>query len=249
MNNILLNENEIFLEGCNCPSKKISEKDLFLYLDIPLIISNFYIDHLLSLLVKMGTYKLGIIFENSLNGHKLENLLKDLDVDSDNILLPSNIIKLEWYTSNDITKDKNLYNLKDFVRSVGINENGNFSLGKYTLGDIRSLLITIDNSYNVYSDKNRIKFKTTKDITLRMLIDSILDEITINRTYIRNLNIGKDIKEKKIKDDNEISNLKIKLIKLQEDLENLLKNEDFEKCVTIRDEINKINNIIIENGR
>jgi len=248
MEYIFFNKENIFFEDGISPSTKILEKDLLKYLDLPVMSTNLYVDHFFVLLEKMGTHDLDIIFKSSLNGYKLEGILKELKDISENPLSINNKVEISWYISTEHEERSQKDNIKDFVRARGWDGDDYFAISKYSLTEIRSLLITTNTRYLIEDSSGEIKFNGTKNITLRMLIDSILDEITINKNNIKRIESG--LKGYKMLENNKniISKAKIRLIHLQQELDENLTDENFEICADIRDEIEKCNKLI-RNGK
>lgn len=237
MTYLFFDKNNIFLKDGNYPSKKINNKDILKYLDTPVSSSNFYVDHLYNIIKTQDHTELDIIFKNSINSYSIKDLVKDFKEEVESLPI-SNVLEFSWFTAIDEEK------IIDFVRTKGYDGNNYYYISNYKPSKLKSMLICINNTYLLEDDKN-VKFKGTKSITLRLLLDSILDELTINKN--RKYNII-DVLENAEEIENKISKAKLELISLNNELNKKLEQEDYESCSEIRDKINKCNKII-ENGR
>lgn len=245
MEYVFLNKEDVFLEDKDCTPRKIKEKELLNHLDLPVLSLNLYFECFMNILKKIGSDKINSIFVASLNGNNFNVLFDELNETSKG--LPFNYkIEIGWYTSTDFDEINERDELYDFVRARGWDTNSYFALGKCKTKDLKSLMIHINTRYLIERDDTEVVFNGTKQITLRMLIDSILQELTVNRK-IKGI-AGKPSVKLIEANKSDITKAKLRLIQLQKELDENLASENFEICADIRDEIDKCNKII-ENGK
>jgi hypothetical protein len=243
MEYVFFDKEDVFVSDHHRPAEKINEKQLLKYMDLPFISLNFYFGSLLRILEKIGSKHINVIFKGSLNGYSFKELLDELDEAEEEGLPFKHRIEIGWFTSTEYDEKTERSNISEFVRARGWDTEDYYALGKYTIAELRGVFINANTRYIIENEENEIVFSGTKNITVRMLIDAILQEITVNKNNVRRIESGKTpylIEEPK----SESSKAKIRLIQLQKELDENLDDENFEICAEIRDEIEKCNKII-----
>lgn len=243
MEYVFFNREDVFLKDHDRPAEMIKEKQLLKYLDLPIISLNLYFEHLLLILEKIGSQHINVIFKGSLNGYSFKELMDEFKASTDEGLPFNYRIEVSWYTSTEFNEKTERDEINEFVRARGWNNENYFAIGKHTIPELRGLIVNVNTRYIVENSDTEIVFSGTKPITVRMLIDSILQEITVNKNNVRRIESGKQpylIDEPK----SESSKAKIRLIQLEKELQDNLDDENFEICADIRDEIEKCNKII-----
>jgi len=244
MKYVFLDRENVFLEDHYSSAKKIEKEEILKHIDLPVVTLNLYVESFFSILQEIGLEEVNSIFKLSLNGYKVEDLIEDLNKKlDDDTLIFNHRIEASWFTSTEFDHDTDGEELTEFVKIKGWDQKDYFSIGKHELNELKRFIININNRYVVEDCYCNIVFEGIKRISLRMLIDAMLYEITINRNNRSNINEETKYVLTKI-DKKEAKEAKLKLVDLQKELEIEIEGENYERCADIRNEIEKYDKII-----
>lgn len=240
MEYLFFNREEVYLEDKQKPCIKLNKVELDNYLDSPVLTLNFYVDCFFKTLEEIGTDKINMLFKQSLNGYRIEDLISDFQVYSLEDSLPyHNKIEIDWLNMTFYDENSDRDEITEIVRARGHEKDNYFSLGNFQLLQYRYVPIIINDRYILEYSNHDLAFVGRKKITLRMVIDSLLYEFTINRD--KSFLHCHSCKTFNVKTK---TNATIKLIELQKELEHNIDTENYEKCSEIQKEINKYDKLI-----
>lgn len=248
----------IYLDMNGCLLKRGSESieitlyDLIQYLDLPVYTSeNYKVSDMFETLETFGHLNVDLLFLNSLHGINFIEVYKAFFDTFTNDSRYS--VDVSWYTGIEFDKTLRKDTIYEYVRAVLMNKKDDLdflSIGTKKPYELQNYNIIINNRYILDNPKVENIFSGLKQITLRQMIDSILQEICLNLTNMNRLKktvLNKPTYRETQRKKYDKKSLKLKIIELQEKINEAELVEDFEACEEYLNEIKAINKQI-ENG-
>lgn len=237
-------------DGIYYGKELIDNENLSLYLNYTLSIEeDVTLEELFDIINKFDSDKFNLLFNPWTRGYKFSEYYKELQKDSED---ESDLIYLvvSWNTELFEYEDDDCVMQSEFSSYIDVSaetESETYGISLSSLNDLKHLKLKIDNEFEIstYEDGDRhYILKSTKEVSLNEFIGGILYEISFHGYSDDKDTFLEDLEEtSKQIDSGEMemfSNDEFRLSYLEENLENLIKNEKYEKAAKVQKEIDEI---------